>query len=446
MSGSSLHERVLVGELAQAGLTDRQIAEQLGLKQRTVRKWRRKWQQQGRAGIESKMGRPACGVLSTFPAEMERQLQGWRAAHPGWGAKTLWVELSKQPAFAGQPLPSRASIARWLKQNGLTRVYHRVPHLPQTLSLADACHEEWEMDALGQAVIEGVGWVSLIQVNDVFSHVKLISYPCFLGQTQLERYPATEDYQLVLRRAFLDWGLPDRLAVDRAHVFFDVNSPTPFPTRFHLWLLALGVQLTFGRPGQPRDQAITERSHQTWWAQVVEGQSFPGIDHLEQALTCRRTFLNEDLPCETLGDVAPLVAFPEARSPRRVYRPEWEERMLNLQRVYDYLGECHFFRLSSGVGTLSLGGHNYALGKDWYHAEVEVTCDPHKREFVFQSPGRETKRLPIRWLTKALLMGELTPLACFSQVQLALPFSPEDWRTLEVARLFETSAVRLYET
>jgi hypothetical protein len=421
------------------GMKDGQIAERLGLKPRTVRKWRQRWAKQGRAGVTSQMGRPKRGALSSFPAAIGEQLKRWREAHPGWGPKTLWVELVGHPAWRGEPLPSQASIGRWLQQTGKTRSYQKQPQLPQVLSPASACHEEWEMDARGHERIDGVGLVSLIQVNDLFSRVKLISYPCLVGQTHLERYPATQDYQLVLRRAFVEWGLPDRLAVDRAHVFLDVQGPTPFPTPLHLWLLALGVQLSFGRPNQPRDQAVTERSHQTWWAQVVLGQHFAGLDSLWQALERRRTFLNEDLPCESLGGSPPLIAFPQARQPRRRYRPEWEEDLLDLERIYHFLGQCRWFRRSSKVGTVSMGGHNYSLGKNWYNAEVEVRFDPQTHTFAFQAPPRPEKRLPIRWLSKAFLMGELTPLACWDQFQLMLPFSPEAWRTFHLTRLFETS-------
>jgi hypothetical protein len=349
-----------------------------------------------------------------------------------------WSELSKPPDFAGQVLPSLATIARRLKQQGKTRPYKKQPEQPQVLSPTTYCHEEWEMDGRGQEQIPNVGIVSLIQINDVHSRAKLISYPCWMGQKRIERYPATQDYQLICRYAFVRWGLPDRMAVDRARVFFDSNPETPFPTEFHSWLLALGVQLTFGRPRQPRDQAITERSHQTWWAQVVEGQTFDHLEDLWGKLEVRRDFLNRDLPCATLEDQPPLVAFPEALQPRRCYRPEWEEEMLDLQRIYDYLGQHRWFRRSSKVGTVSLGGHNYSLGKEWYNLEVAVSFDPMEHTFIFQAPSKPERRLPIRWLTKASLMGELTPIACFSQFQLLLPFSQAEFRTLFLTRLFET--------
>lgn len=65
------------------------------------------------------------------------------------------------------------------------------------------------------------------------------------------------------------------------------TRPYPFPTRFHLWLLALGVTLQFGRLDRPTDQGVTERSHQTWDSQVLEGAVFEHYHALWQALDKR---------------------------------------------------------------------------------------------------------------------------------------------------------------
>lgn len=444
MVATSLRDRVLIDELAKDGLTDRRIANQLQLSSHTVRKWRRQLQRLGKAALVSQMGRPKRGAMSTFSGRQREQLRSWRRGHPGWGPKTLRAELQRSKAFRGQRIVSRPTIARWLKQEGLAQVYQKRTELPHLeLSPAGACHEEWEMDARGHERLAEVGIVSLINVNDIFSRVKLISYPCWLGEKRLIRYPDTEDYQLVLRLAFSQWGLPDRLAVDRAHVFYDAQGKSPYPTRFHLWLLALGVEVTFGRPGQPRDQAVTERCHQTWWQQVVEGQIFAEHAQLFHALQERRTFLNQHLPCETLDNLPPLVAHPEACTPRRPYRPEWEPDQLDLARVYAYLGQCRWFRRLSNVGTASLGGHTYTLGRQWYACEAEVTFDPEERCFVFHAPPRMDKRMPIRWLTIQDLMGNAGTLARLPEFQLALPFSWKEWCVMQTCSI---KPVRLCET
>lgn len=90
--------------------------------------------------------------------------------------------------------------------------------------------------------------VELINLNDDFySHLRLLSYPCWLGQQRLARRATTEDYQLILRLAFLEWGLPQKLASDHHRLFYETKSKSPFLTRLYLWLLALGISLKFGR-------------------------------------------------------------------------------------------------------------------------------------------------------------------------------------------------------
>lgn len=57
---TTLEERILINELADAGYTDPEIAEMVGWSRWTVRKWRRRGSH-GRQALASKMGRPIRG-------------------------------------------------------------------------------------------------------------------------------------------------------------------------------------------------------------------------------------------------------------------------------------------------------------------------------------------------------------------------------------------------
>jgi transposase InsO family protein len=436
MAGTSLQERVTIRVLAAAGKSDAEIAEQLRLSRFTVRKWRQR--AASGKGLGSRMGRPLQGALGSYPAALIAQLDSWRKAHPGWGAKTLLAELKRSPAFGQQALPSRAAIGRWLQEKLLTRAYQKHSALPAPPRSAQACHEEWEMDGRGVERVNDLGWVSLIQVNDVYSRVKIASYPCFQGENRGSHHTTTEEYQLVLRLAFTEWGLPDRLAVDHDGVFYDNRNPSPFPTRFHLWLIALGIELTFGRVGRPTDQGMTERSHQLWYHQVLEGQSFSAQEALHQALHERRTFLNEALPCATLGEVPPLVAYPAALTPRRFYRPDVERDLLSLQRVYAYLAKGTWFRLVSEVGSFKLAQVAYFLGPQWKRKQIEITFDPDTHQMVCNTQDLE-QRIPFSGLSIPFLIGELDPLIQQANLQLSLPFFPKDLRDLQLTRLLSNT-------
>jgi transposase len=441
MATTNLQQRVMIKELSMSGMTDREIGRQLQISPYTVRKWRRKAKAQGSAGLHSRMGRPRRGAMSTYPPHLADRLRSWRKAHPGWGPKTLQTELENDKHLQGQRLPGESVITRWLRQENLSRRYEKHSSLPAVCtSPAQYCHEEWEMDARGHEKIPDVGVISLINVNDVFSKAKILSYPCYLGKQRASRHPSTEDYQLTLRLAFTEWGLPNRLAVDHDSVFFDNHSKSPFPTHLHLWLLALGVDLTFGRMGQPKDQAMTERSHQTWQHQVLDGQQFGSLLDLFHTLTGRRHFLNYSLPCATLGEVPPLVAYPQATTPHRIYRPEWESSILDLSRVHACLSQGRWFRKASNIGAVSLGGTSYCLGRDWIRAEVEITLDAADQHLVFRA-GDKQRHLGLKGLSIPDLMGEQSMRVHPDAFQLALPFTWNQWRQLQACQLLSSTTL-----
>jgi transposase len=432
----SLQQRNLILDWAEAGLNDPAISRKLGVSVHTVRKWRRRGQHQGRApGLASQRGRPGRGAMSSFPAAMRAQFQTWRQAHPGWGPATLRAEWQRTAGLSPAHCPSTAVLSRWLKQTGAARTYERHSALPEPgPSPTQACHEEWELDACGHRRVPEIGVISLINLNDLYSRVKLASYPCWLGAERATRHPTTEDYQLVLRPAFLDWGLPERLALDHETIFYDSRSKSPYPTRFHLWLIALGVTVTFGRWARPRDQAVTERSHQTWNWQALDGQRYTTWEQLRQYLTERRTALNEWVACAALADQPPLVAHPEARQPRRTYRPEWEAAQLELSRVGAYLTQGRWFRRASNIGVVTLGNQLYGLGKDWAHTEVQITFEWPANQFVFRTPDGHTRGRPPKGLTALDLMGDAAHWLNLPSFQLALPLGPADWNRLTLTR------------
>jgi hypothetical protein len=240
---------------------------------------------------------------------------------------------------------------------------------------------------------------------------------------------------LSLRRAFLTYGLPETLTLDHGTVFYDNTTPSPFPTRLHLWLLALGVQVRFTRKRCPTDHAIIERTHQTMTAQALLGQTYTSHMDLWASLDERREVLNHHLPSRALSHKPPLEAYPGAIHSGRSYRPEWEEELLSLEKVCTYLAQGRWFRRVRSNGFFGLGAYHYYLGKHYAQHRVALRFDPEALALICLPEGREeTIRLPIQGITKAELMGELAVLQSLPTYQLALPFSLAAWRQLEYAQ------------
>ncbi len=322
-------------------------------------------------------GRPPTGALGSF-SHIRQTLHQMREEHPGWGPVTLRLELEKQ-GWTGASLPSRSRIAAFLRQEGLVRPYQRRSPLPQPdPSPVRQTHEEWAVDAQG-VVQTSLGPVSVINIIDEASHL-LVESLARPGTS----HPTQADYQLALRKVFLQCGLPQRVSLDHDTVSTTMFLPPLFPLRFtYGWLL---------------------------WADE------------------RREFLNGQYPSSSLGGQPPLVAFPEARHSGRPYRLEWEEELLDMQRVADYLANGRWYRRVSSQGQVAVGGHLYYLGKDYVRQEVETTFDPQTWELVFQPKGDlPPVRRPIQGMTKADLMGEAAPLVS-GPYQLSFPLTISAWR------------------
>lgn len=416
---TTLQERLEIVERVAAGRTDAEIADALGCSRWTVRKWRRRGRR-GTACLSSRLGRPVAGPLGTTAPQLREAILRLRREHPGWGPDTILATLRTDPVWCSTALPGRTQVAAALKEAGLTRRYQRRSALPQAPTCsADAPHELWQLDAQGVTMVAGVGKVCLINSTDVMSRVKVESFPS-VGTTN----PPTEDYFLALRHAFISYGLPQRISLDHGTVFFDNTTPSPFPTRLHLWLVALGIEVQFIRPRRPTDHAIIERTHQTMARQALEGQQWDEQPALWRELDARREVLNTRMPMNHFSGRTPLEANPAARHSGRPYRPEWERELLDLDRVYRYLAGCRWFRQVKPNGRIKLGGYQYYLGVRLAGAAVTITFDTVSGVLLCHPEHKSVAvAVPIQGISVTELMGELATITQLPSYQLALPLS-----------------------
>ena len=420
---TTLAERVMIAERVDAGQSSREIAEELRRPLPTVRKWRQRHLREGRTGLSSQMGRPAAGALAQTSVEMKDAILELREKHPGWGAQTLRLEIAKDKRFAGLRIPSRARIAAYLKEQKKVRKYERHQELPEPKAQqVERPHQEWEMDAQGVTTVTGLGKVSFINLLDVFSHVSIDSHAC-----PHTRHPKSEEYQRVLRRAFIRYGLPEQISLDHDSAFYDNKSASPFPSIIHLWLIGLGVQVRFIHKRPPLEHARIERHHQTIAGQAFEGQTFDNVTALQHSLQARMLFLNQEYPTQALDGQPPFQAFPQARHSSRFYSLDAEAQLLDMQRIYAYLQSGRWFRQVSSVGTFSLGGHLYNVTTRFADQTLEITFNGATRKLVCLPEKAATAfQLDIHGLKKVALMGKAFALPSYSAYQLALPLAYPD--------------------
>jgi hypothetical protein len=451
MKALSVDTRLQIAKGSELGKGNAEIAREAGCSIGAVRKWRRRLKRDGQrvALLSTRSGRAQRGALSSFDTDFVDRLKYMREGHPGWGPKTLLAELRRDESLDGRNLPSRSSVARWLRAQAYVQRYQRHQALPDGERPAGVSrpHHLWELDARGQEYVPEVGVIQLININDVCSRAKVMSFPCLLsapGGHKLVRRPCQADYQLVLRLAFSQWGLPEAVSLDHDPVFVDASSKSPFPMLLHLWLIGLGVRVHFIRTHCPTDHGQTERSHQTWYHQALQGQRYMTWSSLLSTLNERREFLNWHLPCAPLSEQPPLRAWPTAAHTGRDYGPTYEDRLFDMQRVYAFLSDpnARWLRDVRANGTVSLGDQVYLLGRAWRGHTVEIRLDPVDHHLIFLNPNIEspdnTQRRPIRNLEPDVLLGDIGPLFRVQPFQLPLPLDPN---AIRVSHINETLGV-----
>lgn len=419
---TTLAQREEIGKRWENKETDRQIARLMGMSIATVRKWRRKYARFGRSGLATRRGRPASGALGQFSQALRDALKEMHKKQPGWGAQTLRIELELDPKYEELRLPSRSRIAAFLKEQGWSRQYNRHSHLPEQSTVkASAVHEEWEIDAQGEQEVAGLGQVSIINIGDVVSRLKVDSFACLARP-----HPDTLDYQFVLRRSFLTYGMPERISLDHDSVYYDNGSSSPFPTTLHLWLIALGIEVRFITKPPPLEHSMIERQHQTISLQAIYGQTYEQEGNLQNHLQKRLEFLNHDFPSTALGGKAPLQAFTQAKHSGRTYQVNTEEARMDMNRVYNYLAKGKWFRRASSQGQVSLGAQRYNAGMKFKKTTLEITFDPQTLQFVALSEDASQTIFfdPVN-LAKQYLIGDLSLRNALPAYQLLLPFTPD---------------------
>jgi len=346
-----------------------------------------------------------------------------RKAHPGWGPKTLWMELTMDKRLEGYKIPKPSSIALLLKDEGLSKEYEKHTFLPGTaLHKADYEHHIWQIDSKGSTKVEGIGRAHFINTKDVFSKTYCGCIPLEGGAHGGS--PSTSDHQQALRLAFCEFGMPHTIQSDHGSVFYENKGKSPFPTRFHLWLIALNIQLIFSRVHQPKDQGTVERAHQTMTNQVVKGNSFESMLALHQYCNQRRARLNEVLPCTTTENLPPLIAFPHARFSGNSYHPRLEEELLDLDRVHQFLHKGEWFRKVGDYKTLSLGGQKYYVESAEKDSKAKITFDAAEKLLCFYDAKEQfLEKQPIKGITQEYLMGRSFFEASVPNFQLEIPFT-----------------------
>ena len=393
------------------GETYQKIADSEGVSRECIRHWCRRQRDGG--DCRTIYRREPVGLLSQSHPLVRYCVLRLRLEHPRWGPNRIREKLKKRRSLKGIPLPSEASIGRYLHQWPRFRRPRKEKTRRKRPQEPTQVHQRWQIDFKMGIALEDDSLVNLHTIRDPVGEacIGVSIFPSGkVGQKASK--PTLEQVRSTLRTGFARWGtLPDEVQTDGEGVL--VGQPQDsFPTVFALWLIGLGIKHLVIRPGKPTDNAEVERCHRTVNDYAIVGNEDANMHQLQHILDEAVHELAFELPsrAEGCGGTTPVVAHPELLQPRRPFQPEHELALFDLKRVDAYLATFTWQRKVGKTGQITLGGQHqyYSVGRMHARRQVLVRFDPADRHFVFfnpDDPEEEIGRRPARDLDVADLTG-----------------------------------------
>lgn len=390
-----------------------------------ARKWWRVGRDEGPEGLyRSQRKRAKTGALSRFDPLVAERALFWRRQHPKRGPTRILINMEKDPLLDGLALPKRTAVADFFREACPELLQQRQPR-PAAPPLAQHVHELWKIDAKEAIRLADGTMATALEVREPVACMCLGAIAHEVQTTKAWRKLTLSEIRADLRHVFTGFGLPVGIQTDRERVYG--HPPTEaFPTLFTLWLVGLGIEHHFTRPGRATDQAHIEREHRTLFDWLEEPRPLPNLEGLQTALDEARYMHNYVLPSNA-GDCQarpPMEVHLEVLGPLRPYHPRAELALFDLARVDHFLAQFTWSYKVSKVGQVPIADHRYSVGIVHAGKQVDVHFEPQDRYFVFRDAqnGQSIKRCPARGLDIATITGLDASIEPNEPVQLSFPW------------------------
>jgi transposase InsO family protein len=330
---SQRQEFVILASVENANI--RQLCRRFSISPTVGYKWLGRYRAEGVAGLKDRSRRPQNSPTRTN-AKVEQKVVQLRKRHPAWGGRKLQARLK---ALKEPQVPSPSTITAILHRHQLITPEASAQHQPYQRFEHPQPNDLWQMDFKGDFALEK-GRCYPLTVLDDHSRFALGLVACG-NQTTLT-------VQNALTEIFSRYGLPYRMSMDNGFPWAVITKGKRCWTQLSVWLLRLGIRLSFARPYHPQTNGKDERFHRTLklellrdhaWRSLVECQ--PHFDAWREIYNCERPHdaLGLDVPASRY-QVSPR-AFPE-RLPQIEYPEGMVVRKVERNGIITYHNDGYF--------------------------------------------------------------------------------------------------------
>ena len=337
-------ERESAIHLLRAGQSVKAVAVALHRSERWVRKWRSRFKLEGWDGLQDRSRRPHRLARQTTEAQKQAickarsELEAEAASGRGLkyiGGQAVRTRLREQGV---RPLPSKATIARVLRDAGLTRPYQRsqqpeteYPHLH-----AKQPQEHLQVDIVPH-YLKGGERAACFNAIDVVSR-----FPA--GKAYPRR--RSEDAEAFLLETWTILGLPKYTQVDNEACFSGGFTHPYVLGKVVRLALQAGTELVFSPVRHPKSNGFVERFHQDYNRHVWEDTYLENFSAIQQQ--AERFFARyRQRPHSRLDERTPAAVHGRSHTIPHDLQPTDQRRPL-------YAGKVHFIRKVQDDNTISV--------------------------------------------------------------------------------------------
>lgn len=261
---------------------------------KTGYKWWNRYNQQGADGLKNQSRCPHISPNKTSE-HFEELIIHTRDKHKAWGARKIRAYLINNRF---ENVPAESTINKVLRKNGLIdETKKKNVHLCRFEH--DAPNILYQMDFKGHFKYRD-GRCHPLTMMDDHSRYGIILKACANEQSQTVKEALIETF----RRS----GMPVRINIDNGSPWGASYNDARY-TVFSLWLLDLGINVSFSRPHNPQTNGKIERFHRTLNEEVIKGQNFLTLCEIQQSFDKWLLEYNYDRPHEAIGNVAPASRY-----------------------------------------------------------------------------------------------------------------------------------------
>jgi transposase InsO family protein len=302
-----------------------ELCERFGVSRKTGYKWIARYNAAGAVGLAPQSSRPQRSPQATS-APMVQAIVALRKRYPTWGGKKILAVLrDREPTWA---LPAISTANDILKRAGLVvgrRRRRPLGHAGYQGTPVTAPNHVWTADFKGQFRTTDAQVCYPLTICDAFSR--------FLLRCDALVAPTTVDTIDRFRRAFAEYGLPERIRTDNGEPFAAASLGRL--SRLSVWWIRLGIRPELIAPASPQQNGAHERMHRTLKAETTRPPAATRSGQQRRFRAFQRRY-NRERPHEALQQQPPARLYMPSLRPvptplePLVYPGHWE-----IRRVHD---------------------------------------------------------------------------------------------------------------